>query len=228
MLYRPPDIIGRMQTDRPAQIFVAERVGARKRSRLLGGGIEGNARLTALAAVALIALLLVEGVTILDLSPLISVHLFVGLLLIPPVGLKLASTSYRFARYYSGDPAYRRKGPPHVILRALAPGVVLTTVVVLGSGVWLLLAGPRVRDTVLPIHKVSFIVWLCLTGVHVLGHVLELPSALSEDYGAARRARAAREGRLGRELALVAALAAGVALALLLRAHFAAWQNVTE
>ncbi len=65
-----------------------------------------------------------------------------------------------------------------------------------GSGVWLLLAGPRVRDTVLPIHKVSFIVWLCLTSVHVLGHVLEVPSALSDDYSAARRARAAREGRL--------------------------------
>src|SRR6266700_2655738 len=39
-------------------------------------------------------------------------HMFVGLLLIPPVALKLASTGYRFVRYYTASPAYRRKAPP--------------------------------------------------------------------------------------------------------------------
>ncbi len=55
-------------------------------------------------------LLLVIGLTILRIRQLISVHLFVGLLLIGPVALKMASTGYRFMRYYSGNRVYRRKG----------------------------------------------------------------------------------------------------------------------
>jgi len=69
------------------------------------------------------------------------VHLFVGMLLIGPVGLKLASTGYRFVRYYSGNEVYRRKGPPELWLRMIAPVVVLSTLVVFVSGVLLLLEG---------------------------------------------------------------------------------------
>jgi hypothetical protein len=65
------------------------------------GGADGNARLTGTVGVVLIALLAVEGVTILFIRPLISMHVFVGLLLVPPVALKLASTGWRFARYYT-------------------------------------------------------------------------------------------------------------------------------
>ena len=35
----------------------------------------------------------------------------IGMVLIPPVALKLGSTGYRFARYYLGSPVYRAKGP---------------------------------------------------------------------------------------------------------------------
>jgi hypothetical protein len=56
------------------------------------GGVEGNARLTATTGVLLIVLLAVEGVTILFIRPLISMHVFVGLMLVPPVALKLGST----------------------------------------------------------------------------------------------------------------------------------------
>ena len=56
--------------------------------------------------------ILVIGVTILRIGQLISVHLFVGFLLVGPVSLKLASTGYRFVRYYSGERTYRRKRPP--------------------------------------------------------------------------------------------------------------------
>jgi hypothetical protein len=69
----------------------------------------------------LLILLAVLGVTILRIGQLISVHLFLGLLLIGPVGLKMASTGYRFVRYYTGSPTYRRKGPPETWLRMLAP-----------------------------------------------------------------------------------------------------------
>jgi hypothetical protein len=197
-------------------------------ARAVGGGTDGNERLTALTAVVLVLLLAVEGVTIVILRPLISVHLFVGLLLIPPIGLKLASTGYRFVRYYTGDPHYRRKGPPPVLLRGIAPVVVVSSIVVLASGVWLLLAGPRSRDTVLPIHKVSFIVWLAFTGVHVLGHVMSLPPALTGEYGRRAPHLAGGSGRAGRQLALALALTAGVGLAVLLLPHYGPWQHAVR
>ena len=67
---------------------------------------DGNTRLTATTAVVLLVLLAGEGVTILSIRPLLSAHIVIGLLLIPPVALKLASVGYRFVRYYTGDAAY--------------------------------------------------------------------------------------------------------------------------
>ena len=68
--------------------------------------------------------------TIPQLRQFVSVHLFVGMLLIGPVALKMASTGYRFLRYYTGNVAYRRKGPPELVLRLIGPIVVLSTVAV--------------------------------------------------------------------------------------------------
>src|SRR6478672_6065648 len=96
---------------------------------MLGGGTAGNERLTAAAGALLIVLLAVIGVTIIQLGPLLSVHMFVGMVLLGPLALKLASTGYRFARYYTANPRYRRKGPPLLPLRLLAPIVVLSTLV---------------------------------------------------------------------------------------------------
>ena len=150
------------------------------RGRLTAGGSEGNERLTVWSGVVLIVLLAVIGVTLLRLrTTLLSVHLFVGLLLVGPVLVKLASTGYRFVRYYTHNPRYRREGPPPALLRMIAPMVVLTTVVVFASGVALLLIGPSSRGALLPVHKVSFIVWAVFTGVHVLGHLPEVQRTLS-------------------------------------------------
>jgi len=142
--------------------------------RITGGGTSGNERLTAATGATLLVLLAVIGVTIIQLGSLLWLHLFVGMLLIGPVALKLASTGYRFVRYYTGEPSYRRKGPPALAPRAIAPIVVISTVVVLASGVALLFAGPASRDSLLPIHKVSFIVWAAFTGVHVLAYLPRL------------------------------------------------------
>lgn len=180
----------------------------------VGAGPAGNERLTATVAVVLLVLLAVEGVTILFLAPLLSVHLFVGLLLVPPVAVKLASTGWRFARYYLGSAPYRRRGPPHAILRAIAPVVVLSTAAVLGTGVALLFAGPASRDTLLPWHKATFIVWIAFTGVHVLAHLPALPRALRP---------APLPGRPARAALVAGALLAGTALAVALSGHFAAW-----
>ena len=79
--------------------------------RLLGGAV-GNNRLTSLLGVILLVGLAVEGATIPSIRSLLSVHIFVGMLLLGPVAVKLASTGYRFARYYTGSVEYVRLGPP--------------------------------------------------------------------------------------------------------------------
>lgn len=150
------------------------------RGRLTAGGSEGNERLTVWSGVVLIVLLAVIGVTLLHLrTTLLAVHLFVGLLLVGPVLVKLASAGYRFVRYYTHSPRYRRRGPPPTLLRMIAPLVVLSTIVVFASGVALLLIGPDSRGALLPVHKVSFILWAVFTSVHVLGHLPEVVRTVS-------------------------------------------------
>ncbi len=138
-----------------------------------------NERLTATAAAVLLVLLAIEGITILSIRQLLSAHIVVGLLLIPPVLLKLASTGYRFLRYYLGDDAYVAKGPPHMFMRLLAPLLVVSTLTVLGSGVGLLALGPeRHRDVLLGLHKASFVVWFVVMSIHVLVYAPRLRRAL--------------------------------------------------
>ena len=55
-----------------------------------------------------------EGVTIVLIGDLLSAHMFIGMALIPPVLLKLGSTGYRFARYYSGARIYRFEAWPGI------------------------------------------------------------------------------------------------------------------
>lgn len=135
------------------------RIGGRRGSGLLGGGTSGNEQLTAMIAVTLLVLLAVIGITILRIGQLISVHLFVGLLLLGAVAAKLASTGYRFARYYTSNRVYREKGPPAPVMRLLAPVVVVSTLVVFASGLVLLFEGPAGRGQWLLIHKVSSRSW---------------------------------------------------------------------
>lgn len=155
-----------------------DRAPAADRPPLLGGGTEGNRRLTSQTGILLLILLAVIGVTIVRVGQLLSVHMFVGMLLIGPVALKLASTGYRFTRYYTNDGRYRKAGPPPTLLRAIAPVVVLCTVGVSATGIVLLLAVPSSRPTFMLLHKVFFIVWVAFTALHVLGHIAELPGAL--------------------------------------------------
>jgi hypothetical protein len=191
--------------------------------RLTGGGTAGNKLLTNAVGAILLVLLAVIGVTILRIGQLLSVHLFVGMLLIPPVLLKLSSTGYRFIRYYTHNPRYVREGPPLLPLRLIAPMVVLTSAVVLATGVVLLFAGPSARATWLPIHKDSFFVWVAFMTVHVLGHLPQLPAALRVDYGGAAQLGGDTTGRAGRALALSGALVLGVVIAILTIPQFSAW-----
>ncbi|HUB76426.1 MAG TPA: hypothetical protein VL977_05180, partial [Solirubrobacteraceae bacterium] len=98
--------------------------------RLTAGGIEGNGLLTTATGALLLILLAALGVTVLAIGPLIDAHLFLGMLLLGPVALKLASVGYRFTRYYAGNARYRQAGPPQILLRLLAPAVVLSTLAI--------------------------------------------------------------------------------------------------
>jgi hypothetical protein len=186
------------------------------------GGVAGNARLTGAVAVALLVLLAAEGVTIPFIGQLLGPHLFIGLLLVPPVALKLASTGYRFARYYTGDEPYVQKGPPPLALRLLAPGVVLTTLAVFGTGVALLFTGPP-SNTLIFVHKLSFIAWVALMSLHVLGHLLELPRLASADWRRHGPPEARLAGAGMRASALAMAIVTGVALGFLALSVGSAW-----
>ena len=180
----------------------------------LRDGVAGNARLTGAAAAALLVLLAAEGATIPFIGQLLGPHIFIGMLLIPPVLLKLGSTGYRFARYYTGNPRYVEKGPPPLVLRVLAPGVVLTTLALFGTGVALLIDGPP-GNTLIFAHKLSFIAWVALMTLHVLGHLLEVPSLASADWRQAGPPEARLAGAGARALTLATAILAGAVLAAL-------------
>jgi len=143
--------------------------------RLLLGGSAGNEQLTLVLAAVLLLLLAVEGATILQIRSLLSVHAFVGMLLIPVVGLKIVSTGWRMARYYLRGEEYVQRGPPHLLLRMLvAPALLLSTLVVFGTGV-ALLALDQTHGTLVGLHKAGFVVWISAFALHVLAHLLRLP-----------------------------------------------------
>jgi hypothetical protein len=193
--------------------------------RITGGGATGNERLTSATGAVLLALLAALGVTIIQIGQLLWLHLFLGMLLIGPVTLKLASTGYRFVRYYTGSPTYRREGPPPALLRAMGPIVVISTVVVFASGVALLFVGPSSRDTLLPIHKLTFFVWLAFMALHVLVHLPKILPALRADYRRPPNLGVEVTGRSGRVLALAGAVTAGLVLTVLVLPEFGAWVN---
>jgi hypothetical protein len=159
------------------------------------GGPAGNAQLTAWLGLLLLPLFVAELITLLSLNGLLSWHIAIGVILIPPALLKTTTTSWRILRYYTGTPVYRQAGPPPLVLRILGPLVVLSTLALLGTGVALLLIGPTAastslitvagqRITVLTLHQASTIAWAVATGLHVLGRVvpaLQLTMTLGQD-----------------------------------------------
>jgi hypothetical protein len=158
---------------------------------------EGNERLTAAAGLALLVLTGVELLTLLlGLQHFLSWHVFVGFVLLPPIALKVASTGWRFMRYYLGDPEYRRKGPPHIVMRLLAPLLLAFTVLLFGSGIAIGLVHGHALQLARRVHGPAAFGWTVLLGLHALVY---LPRAL-------------RGARLQRLALVAASLATGVAL----------------
>jgi hypothetical protein len=188
------------------------------------GGPAGNARLTAWTGLLLLVLSLAELVTLINVGGLLSWHIVIGVLLVPPALLKTASTGWRIVRYYRGNSDYRHVGPPPMLLRILGPGVVLSTLGLLASGLMLILLGrDRSRSVLLTalgqrvdwltLHQALFIVWAVLTGLHVLARIvpaLQLTlfrSRLTKVVDGSRRRAAVLVGTL-----VVAGLVAAIVL----------------
>ena len=158
------------------------------------GGPAGNARLTAWIGLALLALLLIESATLISMSSLLVVHIFVGAFLVPFVLLKTATTAWRMLRYYRRTPTYVESGPPPLLLRVLGPLVVIGALAVLGTGLALIALGSASRDPIfsalgfrvdaITLHQAAFVLWLATTGLHVLGRfvpALQLSQLLPAD-----------------------------------------------
>ena len=198
-------------------------------------GPAGNAQLTAWTGLLLLALVVVELVTLIDVRGLLSWHVVVGMLLVAVSALKIGSTGWRFLRYYSGHGTYRQAGPPPMLLRILGPLVVASTVGVLASGVWLIVVGPDSgrqslvtllgqRIDLLSIHQGLFIVFAVVAGVHVLARLVPAVALTTE-----RAHRNGGSGRLhgkGPRIAVLAlTLVAGALAAALILPTASAWHS---
>jgi hypothetical protein len=189
------------------------------------GGPSGNARLTAWTGMILLVVILAEGVTLLDLSGLISWHIGLGIALIPLALLKTATTGWRIVRYYAGNRAYRQAGPPPMLVRLLGPLVIAFTLALLGSGLLLVIVGPQSSRNALvtvlghplsprSLHAALALGWVAVTGVHVLVRLVPAIALVSGRRGGVRSAVPGRWRRAAVVLAVL--LAAGIAASLAL------------
>lgn len=186
---------------------------------------DGNERLTAAIGLLLIVPALVEIATVvLGLHQYLSLHVFVGLVLIPPILLKLASTGWRFTRYYTGSAAYVVKGAPQIVMRLLAPLLVAATVILFGSGVAMGFLHGGALQIARRLHGPSSVAWMILIGLHVLVYAQRALRSTSEDLVASTR-KAAR-GAWYRTALVGAAIGAGVVLAVALVPAQHRWLNL--
>ncbi len=193
------------------------------------GGPAGNAILTAWTGLTLLVLSVAELLTLFNVRGLITWHVAIGALLVPPALMKTGATAWRMVRYYRGNGPYQQAGPPPLLLRLLGPVVVLSTFALLATGGLLLLLGaetsrnavvtlPLLRVDWVSLHQAAFAVWATATGLHLIGRLVP---ALQVVGRTVRRSRL--PGAVGRSLAAVSVLAAAVPLAVLAAHSVGAW-----
>jgi hypothetical protein len=124
---------------------------------------------------------------VLGVHTFMSLHVFVGLALIPPVLLKLATTGWRFARYYTRTDAYVEHGPPQIAMRLLAPLFVAATVVLFASGVAMGLLHGHALVVARRLHGPTSVIWLALFGVHALVYLRRALTGSREEIVAVGR-----------------------------------------
>ncbi len=190
--------------------------------RLLAGGVPGNRALTSTFGVVLLVLLTVQVLSAVWFAllsynlptpggPIFQVvrpvHFFVGFLLFPLIGVKLASTGYRFARYYTRNRAYHDAGAPRPVLRLIAPLLVLSTVVLFASGVEMWSFRNDFGITWITVHDLSAFAFVALLVVHVAYHTREAQREARHDLWAGEN------GAITRRALLAGGAVAGLTLA---------------
>jgi hypothetical protein len=155
----------------------------------LSPSVKANARLTGVAGITLLFLLVAEVVTVvLGAARVLSVHVTIGLVLGPALVLKLGSTTWRMVNYYRGRKDYVRAGRPARLLRVLSPVLGVTMVLLVTSGT-VLLVGPRsAHGGALVIHKATFYLTLLAIAPHLVRHLVAA-ARLTADGVARDRAR---------------------------------------
>lgn len=178
---------------------------------------ETNSRLTAVSGLTLLVLFVLQVLTVLlGVRSVLTWHVVIGLVLVPPMLLKLASVTWRMVSYYRGADGFRDVTPPALALRILGPVLIGLTVALLVSGI-VLLDGPAwAQSPALLVHKVSFYAWLAAIVAHLVPHFAQAVHlagrSLAARVGSGRRAA----GRLA--LLVAGSLAVGAVLAAFLSA----------
>ena len=72
--------------------------------------VVANERMTAWAGAVLLVLIVVELASVLLLGPVLSLHVVVGVVLAGPLVVKVASTTFRFVRFYRRSRAFVERG----------------------------------------------------------------------------------------------------------------------
>ena len=193
-------------------------------------GVTGNKRLTSLLGIALFCLLLLQVASALFFALLTynvaffngptydivrPVHFFVGFALMPLLGLKLASTGWRFSRYYLRARAYRRAGAPTWVARLTAPLLIISGISVFASGVEMWSFQNQLGWPWTAIHNVAAFTFVAVLTLHVVLHLREANREAAADLMAAPAVAPEPEpfgGRLTRRALLGAAVVAGAVL----------------
>jgi hypothetical protein len=186
---------------------------------------DGNKRLTAAVGVLLLAPILLEIATVLlGVHTFMSWHVFVGIALIPLVVLKLATTGWRFVRYYTRSREYVAHGPPQAAMRLLAPLFVVATVVLFGSGVAMGLLHGHALQLARRLHGPASVIWLVLLGLHVLVYLGRALRDTADDVRPADPTPV--RGKTARRYALATAVVCGLLLGSALVPAQHRWINI--
>jgi hypothetical protein len=173
---------------------------------------DGNERLTStIGLLLLVPILVLIASIVLGVHNFMSLHVFVGLTLIPAVLLKLASVGWRFGRYYTRSGAYVAQGPPQVAMRLLAPLFVAATVVLFGSGIAMGVLHGHALQFARRLHGPASVIWLVLLGLHVVVYIRRAWTSTARDALPAQREPV--RGTTVRAYAVAAVVVCGLALA---------------
>lgn len=174
-----------------------------------------NSRLTAILGLTLLILFALQVVTVLaGVRSVLTWHVVLGLILLPPVGLKLTSVTWRMVSYHRGRDGFADITPPPPVLRVLGLFLAGLTVALLVSGITLL-DGPPGGRSHRPCSSTRSALRLAGRGRRVRRAALPAGRA----PGQAGLGSSGWRGAAGRRGAVVAAsLAAGALLAALLPA----------